>query len=98
MQWSKKVCTRLVRRKQIQEIFGEKDQDVWRERNEVGLRGYWLRELGWWHEHLLKDGLTQIIKLNIRLGGLQTRHALSRVRLQNALINLETSSSIMELQ
>ena len=87
-----------MRRKQIQETFREKEQDVWREENQVGLRGYWLRELGWWQAHILKDGLIQVIKLNIRLAGLQTRHVLSSVRLQNALINLETYSSIMELQ
>ena len=87
-----------MRRKQIQETFREKEQDVWREKNQVGLRGDWLRELGWWQGHILKDGLIQVIKLNIRLAGLQTRHVLSSVRLQNTLINLETSSSIMELQ
>lgn len=27
-----------MRRKQIQEIFREKEQDVWRERNQIGLR------------------------------------------------------------
>lgn len=60
--------------------------------------GYWLKELGWWQGHILTDGLTQVIKLNMRFVGLQTRHVLSSVRLQNALINLETSSSITELQ
>lgn len=86
-----------MRRKQIQEIFREKEQDVWRERNQVGLRllAQGTRLVA---GHILTDGLTQVIKLNMRFVGLQTRHVLSSVRLQNALINLETSSSITELQ